>query len=198
MKVTWLSRQTACIHGTELVWRRSFMVRSWRDRVKSWYGVDVIWYAAGVIPEVTLCGFCVHCTLYSRIHLADFMFVFARKKSANSPYGVKKISIKWLWPVKVTLEIIKCRPKVFCGSCDEYTLKWDKKICQASSLSFRNEWVYSRLSVWMVSQYLLTSFEIYKNWTFCVLDVLHPGRSVTGRLVTGRFVFWTFCILDIL
>ena len=28
MKVAWRSRQTACIHGTELVWTRSFMVRS--------------------------------------------------------------------------------------------------------------------------------------------------------------------------
>ncbi len=32
------------------------------------------------------------------------------------------------------------------------------------------------------------SSPIYKNWTFCVLDVLYPGRSVIGRLVTGRFV----------
>jgi hypothetical protein len=72
------------------------MVRGWCDRVKSWYGagvtmswytagvtilfmvyiVDAIWYAAGVIlRKVTQCGFCVH-TLYSRIHLADFMFLF--------------------------------------------------------------------------------------------------------------------------
>jgi hypothetical protein len=41
MKVTWESRHTACIHGTELVWPRSFMVWSWCDRIKSWYGVDV-------------------------------------------------------------------------------------------------------------------------------------------------------------
>ena len=34
MKVTWRSRQTACIHGTELVWPRSFMVWSRFDRVK--------------------------------------------------------------------------------------------------------------------------------------------------------------------
>ncbi len=36
------------------------------------------------------------------------------------------------------------------------------------------------------------SSPIYKNWTFCVLDVLYPGRSVTGRLD-----IWTFCILDV-
>ncbi len=43
MKVTWRSRQTACIHGMELelVLLRSFMVRSWCDRVHSWCGVDV-------------------------------------------------------------------------------------------------------------------------------------------------------------
>ena len=29
---------------------------------------------------------------------------------------------------------------------------------------------------------------MFGNWTFCILDVLYPGRSVTGRLVTGRFV----------
>ncbi len=43
------------------------------------------------------------------------------------PYGVKKISIQWLLPVKVTLEVIKRHPKVFCWSCDEDPLKWDKK-----------------------------------------------------------------------
>jgi hypothetical protein len=28
----------------------------------------------------------------------------------------------------------------------------------------------------------------FGNWTFCILDVLYPRRSVTGRLVTGGFV----------
>ncbi len=45
----------------------------------------------------------------------------------NWPHGIKKISIKWLWPVKVTLEIIKRRILVFCWSCDESPLKWNKK-----------------------------------------------------------------------
>ena len=40
------------------------------------------------------------------------------------PYGVKKISMKWLWPVKVTLKVIKRRLKVFCWSCDGVPLKW--------------------------------------------------------------------------
>ncbi len=43
------------------------------------------------------------------------------------PYGVKKISIKWPLPVKVTLEVIKRHPKVFCWSCDEDPLKLDQK-----------------------------------------------------------------------
>ena len=79
IKVAFRSRQTACIHGTELVWPRSFMVRSWCDRGHSWYGVDVtasihgtelVWFRK-VIPR----GSCVHCTV--EIHLADFfLFVF--------------------------------------------------------------------------------------------------------------------------
>ncbi len=41
--------------------------------------------------------------------------------------GSTKISIKWLWPVKVTLEVIKRRTIVFCWSCDEGHLTGDKK-----------------------------------------------------------------------
>ena len=50
-----------------------------------------------------------------------------------------KISIKWLWPVKVTLEVIKRRTIVFCWSCDEGHLKWDKKIFRASGLQIQIE-----------------------------------------------------------
>ncbi len=39
----------------------------------------------------------------------------------------KKIRIKWLWPVKVTLKVIKRGLLVFCWSCDEGHLTWDKK-----------------------------------------------------------------------
>jgi hypothetical protein len=70
------------------------------------------------------------------------------------PYGVKKICRKWLLPVKVTLEVIKRHPQVFCWSCDEDPLKWDKKNCRESSLLLRIEWAYSHLSVRMVGQYL--------------------------------------------
>ncbi len=79
MKLTWRNRKTACIHGTVLVWPRSIMARSWCDRVSHGkelmrFGMRLVWFR-----KVTLCGFCVHCTLYSGIHLADFMLVFARK-----------------------------------------------------------------------------------------------------------------------
>jgi len=94
------------------------------------FGMRLVWFR-----KVTLCGFCVHCKLYSRIHLANFMLVFSFK----NPH-------KWHWPVKAISEIIKLRPKVFCWSCDKDPFKWDKKICRGSSLSLRIEWVYSRLS----------------------------------------------------
>ncbi len=63
---------------------RTFIVRSWCDRVHSWYGVDVTAF------KVTLRS--------------------------------TKISIKWLWPVKVTLKVKRCL-KVFCWSCEEGSLK---------------------------------------------------------------------------
>jgi hypothetical protein len=47
-----------------------------------------------------------------------------------------KIRIKWLWPVKVTLEIIKRRLLVFCWSCDEIPLKKRRK--KFPSLQFMN------------------------------------------------------------
>jgi hypothetical protein len=49
---------TVCLRGTELMRFRMRLV-SFR--------------------KVTPCGFCVHCPMYSRIHLADFMLVFVRK-----------------------------------------------------------------------------------------------------------------------
>ncbi len=45
----------------------------------------------------------------------------------NWPYGVKKISIKWLWPVKVTIKVIKRRLQVFWWSCDGVPLKLNNK-----------------------------------------------------------------------
>jgi hypothetical protein len=101
MKVTYRSRQTAYIYITELVWPHTFIVRSWCNRVEWLYGVCL-------------------CLLYCTV-LYDFV---------NWLYGVKKISIQWLWPVKVTLKVIQRWLLVFCWSCDEGHLKWDKKIAE--------------------------------------------------------------------
>jgi hypothetical protein len=140
---------------------RTFMVRSWWDRVKWLCVVDVTAYIQGTewirFCKVTLSGFCVHCTLYSgnSIHLADFMFLLYTAKSSVlgffsshpnwDPHPLtrrrvcppllwfggggtlacvrgghftelmwprkvtlqsQKISMKWLWPVNVTLKVI--------------------------------------------------------------------------------------------
>ncbi len=67
----------------------------WANCVHSWYGV-------GVTPF---------------IHGTELM------RFGKVTLRSKKISIKWLWPVKVTLEVIKRRLMVFCWSCDEDPLK---------------------------------------------------------------------------
>ncbi len=171
MKVTLRSRQTAYIQCTELVWLRTFIVRSWCNRVEWLYRVNAT----------------VHCTVYSKIHLVGgfcvSLYVAQSRQSARlflqsselvpqpqemvSPllwfrggdtlacgWGVhfaelmwprkvtlrSKIRIKWLWPVKVTLKVIKRRLLVFGWSCDVVPLKWNKKNCRASSLSLRIDW----------------------------------------------------------
>jgi hypothetical protein len=188
IKVALRSRQTACIHGTELVWPRSFMVRSWCDRGHSWYGVDVtavihgtelMWPRAFMVRSWCDSAKSFHVVPVYTVQWQFIWRIFSFLSFINDekihqisyirtqpstlrswcnlvkwPYGVKKISIKWLLPVKVTLEVIKRHPKVFCWSCDEDPLKWDKKICRASSLLLRIEWAYSHLSVRMVGQYL--------------------------------------------
>jgi hypothetical protein len=65
-----------------------------------------------------------------------------------------KICIKWLWPVKVTLEDIKRRTIVFCWSCDEGHLNWNKKNFRASSVPLRIKLIYSRPLHQMVGQCL--------------------------------------------
>ncbi len=50
----------------------------------------------------------------------------------------QKISIKWLWPVKRTLKVIKRRLKVFPWSCDGVLLKWNKKIAKPPEPIFLN------------------------------------------------------------
>ncbi len=177
---------------------RTFMVRSWCDRVHSWYGVDLIpqshskWFLCTLYTVQCdsfggFYGSFVHSTEYSaRLFLQSVRIgtppdpqpqesvsplLWFRGGGGHWPacegvtlwswcdrvkwsYGVKKISIKWLWPVKVTLKVIKRRPKVFYCSFDGVPLKWNKKNCRASSLSLRIKWAYSRLSIRMIGQYL--------------------------------------------
>ncbi len=82
----------------------------------------------GTLYIRTLC-----CLLYCTVL---YCTVWPRKLTLRS-----QISIKWLWPVKVILKVIKRRLLVFCWSCDAGLLKWHKKNCRASSLSLRIEWV---------------------------------------------------------
>ena len=133
---------TAVIHSTELMWPRAIMVRSWCDSAKSFHVVPVytvqwkfIWRIFSFLSFIN----------DEKIH--QISYIRTQPSTLRSwcnlvkwPYGVKKISIKWLLPVKVTLEVIKRHPKVFCWSCDEDPLKWDKKICRASSLLLRIKW----------------------------------------------------------
>jgi hypothetical protein len=62
----------AYIHGTELVWLRSFMVRSWCNLVRGWCD------SAKSLHVVSV--YTVH---YSRLHLVDFMFVFLLSATHN-------------------------------------------------------------------------------------------------------------------
>ena len=111
MKVTLRSRQTAYIHCTELVWPHTFKVRSWYNRVEWLYGVGL-------------------CLLYCTVLYCTVLYCTVLYDCVNWLYGVKKISIKWLWPVKVILKVIKRRLLVFCWSCDAGLLKWHKKIAE--------------------------------------------------------------------
>jgi hypothetical protein len=111
------------------MWPRAFMVRSWCDSAKSFHVVPVytvqwqfIWRIFSFLSFIN----------DEKIH--QISYIRTQPSTLRSwcnlvkwPYGVKKISIKWLLPVKVTLEVIKRHPKVFCWSCDEDPLKWDKK-----------------------------------------------------------------------
>ncbi len=115
--------------------------------VHSWYGFDVAPFIHGIMVRNWCALVCsltdsvysehctVYCTLYSSIHLADFLKKFIHPitlrnscNSLNSPYGVIKISINLLWPVQVTLEVIKRHIMVFCSSCDGVPLKWRKNL----------------------------------------------------------------------
>ncbi len=98
----------------------------WTNCVHSWCGVDVTAFIHGT-------------------ELMRFGKVTLRST---------KISIKWLRPVKVTFEVIKWPPMVFCWSCDEGPLKWDKK--NQPSLQFistdRISLLYSQPKLWVKRQ----------------------------------------------
>ncbi len=90
MKVTWRSRQTAYIHGTELVWRRSFMVRSLCDCVKSWYGVDVP-------RKVMLRSWFFACVCAQKIR----KFTLRSQKNPHKAASKGFLLILWLRPFKM-------------------------------------------------------------------------------------------------
>jgi hypothetical protein len=74
---------TAFIYGTELVWPRSFMVRSWCDREHSWYGV-------GVIPQSHSTWFM--CTLYSENSIGGF-FPFCLSSMTSAAINLLCVSV---------------------------------------------------------------------------------------------------------
>ncbi len=117
---------TAVIHGTELMWPRAFMVRSWCDSAKPVHVVPVYTVQLQFIWRIFS-----FLSFINDEKILQISYIRTQQFTLRSwcylvkwPYGVKKISIKWLLPVKVTLEVIKRYPKVFCWSCDEDPLKW--------------------------------------------------------------------------
>ncbi len=92
-----------------------------------------------------------------------------------------KINIKWLWPVKVTLEVIMRRLMVFCWSCDEGPLKWDKKIAEPPVYQYgSNEYTLeSRPSPQMVGQCLLKQWPLEEKGRDRVRET--EGDALVGR-----------------
>ncbi len=78
------------------------------------------------------------------MHIQCTELVWQRKVTLRS----QKISIKWLWPVKVTLKVIKRRLKVFRWSCDGVLLKWNKKIAKPPEPVFLNVYIQGRTASW--------------------------------------------------
>ncbi len=81
----------------------------------------------------------------------------------------KKISIEWLWSVKVTLKVIKRRLKVFWWSCDGVPLKWNKKIAEPPVCHYgSNKPTLASQFEWSVNTFNFISF--FKNmWNFFIL-----------------------------
>ncbi len=94
---TQLVHKILCLNWIKVNKLHSFMVRSWCDLVKSWYGVDVTVF--------------IHGRELMRFGIGLLWF--------------RKVTLYVVSPVKVTLEVIKWCLMVFCRSCDEDPLKWD-------------------------------------------------------------------------
>ncbi len=117
------------------MWPLKVMVRSWCNRVHSWYGVDSIWYAAGRIPQShSISSFCVHCILYIRIHLVDFMFLLYIAQSRQS---ARLFSSRPNWDSLAPSTAGECVPSPFgsgggtlaCGWGGHFTeLMWPRKV----------------------------------------------------------------------
>jgi hypothetical protein len=164
MKVTLQSRKTAYIHSTELVWPRTFKVLSWCNRVEWFYRVGL-------------------CLLYCTVEYCTVLY-----DQVNWLYRVNKISIKWLWQLKVTLKVIKRRLLVFCWSCDEGHLKWDKKNCRASSLSLpSNESNLASQFQWSVNIFkVMAAMARYANNSYSTLMILYSRIIDNQRLPNSR------------
>ncbi len=132
--VPWMYTVTQTLYHE---WPGSHQLRTMNARSlstpSSHFHSDQSWYRVGVTPV---------------IHGTELM------RFCNVALRTTKIRIKWLWPVNVTLEIIKRRLLVFCWSCDELPLNWEEKIFRASSLWIGIEWDYSWPPSEMVGQCL--------------------------------------------
>ncbi len=93
-----------------------------------------------------------------------------------------KIRIKSLWPVKLTLEIIKRGLLVFCWSCDEIPLKWEKKHVRASSLWIGIEWDYSWVLTPLRNDRSMPLNTIYLNFFWVYWLILNPTVTLVRAM----------------
>jgi hypothetical protein len=115
-------------------WPRSHQLRTMNDRGHT---NSVLWMHAvcGLRKATFIQTNCVHSC--HGVRVTAFIHGTELMRFGKVALRSTKISIKWLWPVKVTSEVIKRRTIVFCWSCDEGHLKWDKKFFRASSLQIQ-------------------------------------------------------------
>jgi hypothetical protein len=99
----------------------------------------------------------------------------------NWLYGVKKICIKWLWPVKVTFKVIKRRLKVFCWSCDGCPFKMKKKIAEPPVCHYgSNEPNLASQFEWLVNTFKpLTLVDFFR----CPFSSVHGKLDMHEQLI---------------